>query len=132
MEIRPFFLVCALLLGACQSPLIPVAASPLPEPADTFAVLEVDRAPKPAARLQRPNYPLDMRRAGIRGEVIVRFVVTPEGKVINATAIKATSATFAVEAVKAVSRWSYEPALKDGLPVYCRMELPIMFKLNEL
>jgi TonB family protein len=71
-----------------------------------------------------------MRRAGISGEVTVRFVVTPEGKVINATAVKATAAAFVIEAVKAVSQWRYTPALKDGIPVYCHMEVPVNFHLN--
>jgi hypothetical protein len=46
---------------------------------------------KPRATGQgRPQFPVAMRRAGIGGQVVVEFVVGPNGEVVNPRAIKTT------------------------------------------
>ena len=55
-----------------------------------FAVYDpskLDRQPQPKMQA-RPEYPFDLRRAGIRGEAVVDFVVDPNGNVLNAHAVK--------------------------------------------
>jgi TonB family protein len=121
-------LVSALLAGACQS--TPAQVTIPPDPAGTIAASAADQPPAPAGRQKRPDYPFEMRRADISGMAMVRIVVTTEGKVINAVAVKATHPSFAVAAVAAVSQWRYQPALKNGQPVNAHLEVPVHFNLN--
>lgn len=57
--------------------------------AQAYDVSKLDQTPQP--RLQpRPQYPLELRTAGVQGEVVVDFVIDPNGEVRNAYA-KASS-----------------------------------------
>jgi len=47
----------------------------------------LDQQPVPQFQA-RPQYPFEMRRAGIAGEVTVDFIVDPDGNVQNAYALK--------------------------------------------
>lgn len=86
----------------------------------------------PVAKLQvRPQYPFEMRRAGIAGEVVVDFIVDPAGNVQNAYALKSSQHEFEAEAVKAVSKWKFKPGRKAGRDVPTHMQVPIVFTLNE-
>jgi RNA polymerase sigma factor (sigma-70 family) len=57
--------------------------------AAAFDVSKLDRAPQPRFRA-RPNYPAELREAGVAGEVVVDFVVDAKGDVRNAIATKST------------------------------------------
>jgi len=87
---------------------------------------------QPVPKLQaRPQYPFEMRRAGIAGEVTVDFIVDPTGNVQNAYALKSSQHEFEAEAVKAVSKWKFKPGRKAGRDVPVHMQVPIVFTLNE-
>ncbi|MBL9199098.1 MAG: sigma-70 family RNA polymerase sigma factor, partial [Opitutaceae bacterium] len=56
---------------------------------ETFDLSRLDRTPSP--RLQsRPQYPAELRNAGIEGEVVVEFVVDANGDVRNARSVRST------------------------------------------
>ncbi len=95
-----------------------------------FDLAEVDQAPV-ASYKQRPRYPTDMRRAGIQGKAVIRFVVDSEGKVHDARVVEATHPDFGKAAATAVSGWKFKPGIKDGRPVNTRMQTPIMFTIKE-
>lgn len=87
---------------------------------------------QPVPRLQgRPNYPFEMRRAGIAGEVVVDFIVDVNGDVQNAFAVKMSQREFESAAVQAVSKWKFKPGKKGGRNVNTHMQVPIVFTLNE-
>src|ERR1043165_6774453 len=86
----------------------------------------------PVPRFQaKPQYPFEMRRAGIAGEVVVDFIVDTAGDVQNAYAIRSSQREFESAAVQAVSKWKFKPGRKGGRDVPTHMQVPIVFTLNE-
>ncbi len=87
---------------------------------------------QPAARFQaKPQYPFEMRRAGIAGEVVVDFIVDTNGDVQNAFALRSSQREFEAAAVQAVSKWKFKAGRKSGREVPTHMQVPIVFTLNE-
>ena len=122
--------VSALLLGACQSK-PPRPAFVPPPPTGILNASEVDQAPRLINPAPRPQYPIELRRAGTSGQATVRFIVTREGKPIDITVTHATHPAFGYAASEAVAKWRYEPAIKDGQPIACLLSAPVVFSLNE-
>jgi periplasmic protein TonB len=97
---------------------------------EVFDISKLDQIPQP--RLQvRPQYPFEMRRAGIAGEVVVDFIVDTNGDVQNAYAVRSSQREFEAAAVQAVSKWKFRPGRKGGRNVNTHMQVPIVFTLNE-
>jgi protein TonB len=95
-----------------------------------FDPRSLDRAP--VARFQaRPEYPFEMKRTGSAGEVLVEFVVAADGSVRDARAVRSSQREFEDAAVRAVSKWTFRPGQKDGRNVPTRMQVPIVFSLND-
>ena len=90
----------------------------------------LDQQPVPQFQA-RPQYPFEMRRAGIAGEVTVDFIVDPDGNVQNAYALKSSQHEFEASAVQAVSKWKFKAGRKAGKNVPTHMQVPIVFTLNE-
>jgi protein TonB len=97
---------------------------------EVFDISKLDQAPQ--AKFQaRPQFPFEMRRAGISGEVVVDFIVDTNGEVRNATAAHSSQREFEAAAVQAVSKWKFRPGRKNGHAVFTHMQVPIVFTLNE-
>jgi protein TonB len=97
---------------------------------EIFDISKLDQIP--IARVQvQPQYPFEMRRAGITGEVLVEFIVDANGDVRNAFAVRSTQREFETAAVQAVSKWKFKPGRKGGRAVNTRMQQPISFSLAE-
>jgi len=97
---------------------------------EVFDISKLDQIPQPRFQ-QRPQYPFEMRRAGIAGEVVVDFIVDSEGVVQNAFAYKSSQREFESAAVQAVSKWTFKPGRKNGKNVNTHMQVPIVFTLND-
>ena len=95
-----------------------------------FDISQLDKIPTPTVQ-GRPIYPFEMRRAGITGTVTVQFIVQKNGTVRDAYALKSTQREFEAEAVKAVSKWKFKPGQRGGAPVDTRMNVDIVFSLND-
>jgi protein TonB len=95
-----------------------------------FDISMLDTIPDPKFRM-KPQYPFEMRRAGIAGEVTVDFIVDTNGDVQNAYAIRSSQREFESAAVAAVSKWKFKPGRKAGKDVPTHMQVPIVFTLNE-
>jgi protein TonB len=94
-----------------------------------FVPTDLDRAP--VARFQaRPQYPFEMRRGGISGEVLVEFIVEADGAVRDVRAVRSSQREFEDAAVQAVGKWKFRPGQKGGRDVATRMQVPIVFSLN--
>jgi RNA polymerase sigma factor (sigma-70 family) len=97
---------------------------------ETYDVAKLDRIPTAKART-RPQYPAEMRKAGIGGEVTVEFIVDKEGNVVNAVAVKSSRREFEAAAVEAVSQWEFSPGQKGGRVVNTRMQVPLVFSMDK-
>ena len=94
-----------------------------------FDISKLDKVPVPTVQVH-PQYPFDMRRAGISGQVLVEFIVDVSGNVQNAFAASSTQREFESAAVQAVSKWKFRPGQRGGRAVNTRMQVPIVFSLN--
>jgi protein TonB len=90
----------------------------------------VDQPPLPLAQL-RPIYPVRARMARVTGAVEVEFTVNPDGSTVNPRVLSAAPAgIFDAAALRAVERWRFKPARKDGKPVAVRVRQNIRFELE--
>jgi protein TonB len=95
-----------------------------------FDISQLDQIPVPTAQIQ-PQYPYEMRRAGITGEVNVGFIVNVRGEVQDAYVMNSTHREFEVPAVQAVSKWKFRPGRRGGKVVNTKMSVPIVFSFND-
>lgn len=80
----------------------------------------------------RPQYPFDLRRAGISGEALIEFTVNVTGRVENAFVVRATDIRLAEAALAAVNQWTFRAGTLNGEPIPFVMQIPIVFTLNEV
>ncbi|HEX3730259.1 MAG TPA: TonB family protein [Opitutaceae bacterium] len=86
---------------------------------------------QPVATYQpQPNYPYEMKKQGISGQVVVEFLLYPDGTVHNAFAVSSTQHEFEANAIQAVTRWRFKPGRRGGRAVITRMQVPIVFTLS--
>ena len=105
------------------------AAAAVASSETVFALSQLDRTPTPRFQA-RPQYPAEMRAAGVSGEVVVDFVVDANGDVQKAFALRSSQREFEEAAVMAVSKWKFKAGQKAGRDVAARMQVPIVFTLN--
>jgi periplasmic protein TonB len=84
-----------------------------------------------AVRKVAPQYPFQMRAAGITAVVDVNCLIDEDGKVLDAIAAKSSDSRFTDAAVDALKKWTFQPALRDGIPVPARVNVPVKFTLSE-
>ena len=60
--------------------------------------------------------------------VTVEFVINPRGAVSEVKTTDTTNMFFSTLAERAVSHWTFIPAKKDGVPVYCYAKQLIEFQ----
>ncbi len=91
-----------------------------------------DSIKKPGIKnYQKPNYPSNLRKRNIEGQVIVTLRIDREGK-IHDLRINESSGyeSFDQAALNAVSNWEFKAAEKDNKKVEVIVNLPIKFKLD--
>lgn len=77
-------------------------------------------------------YPSSAKEKGIQGRVLIRFVVTPDGKVANTEIIKSVDPALDAEAVRVVSLLKgFTPGIYKGKKVNVWYTLPVSFKLQD-
>ena len=91
-----------------------------------FTLAEIDQSPRATYQAQ-PDYPKELRGRKLEGVVSVIFVVDASGRVQDPRAEKSSHAAFEKPAVEAVKRWKFEPAIKSGKRVACKMRCPVRF-----
>ena len=87
-------------------------------------------APIPVKQMP-PKFPIEMRRAGIAGDVVVAFRIKEDGTVTEVKAVRSSQREFEAAAIAWVTGWRYKPAALAGKPIAVEMSLPIVFTLNE-
>ncbi|MAK64778.1 MAG: hypothetical protein CMF75_08610 [Maricaulis sp.] len=82
-------------------------------------LVNIDRQPAPRVRID-PVYPASEASRGRAGECTVVFDITPEGRTANIRPGDCTSRAFEQATMNAVSRWRYDPQVRDGEPILYR------------
>ena len=73
-----------------------------------------------------PHLTGEAKKSKVSGMVVVRCVITKEGKTSNASVVESEPAGFYDESVlEAVKAYKFSPALRDGEPIDVCIELPI-------
>ena len=93
-----------------------------------FNPSELDRVPEPIVQTQ-PDYPFELKRAGIDGRVRVGFIVDSQGNVILPYIVSSTNRGFERAAIEALQKWKFRPGMKSGRKVNTRVEQPITFNV---
>jgi TonB family protein len=77
-----------------------------------------------------PDYPQDLRRAGVTGTVRTKFTIEQNGRVSNPTVVGSPNATLAAVSLHAVMRWKFEPPMISGKPARITASHQFVFKLE--
>ncbi len=95
-----------------------------------FKLTEVDQPPRPI-RTFPPQYPYIARRDNIEGRVVLKFVVDMDGTAKEVqVVVSEPEGVFEDAALKALNRYRFRPAIKNGKEVLCIARLPINFRLD--
>jgi protein TonB len=97
---------------------------------NAFSLAEIDQKPRPVFQ-SAPVFPAEMRGKKLEGVVSILFVVDPSGKVVSPRVEKSTHPAFEKPALDAIKQWKFEPAIKAGQRVSCKMRVPIRFQPRE-
>ncbi len=124
-------LLAAMAIAGCetQTTAVPVENRE-PYVGSAYDLANVDVPPRVVSQA-RPKYPIAFRKTGMRGLAVVEFIVDENGHTRNLVARKATDVAFAEAAKIALSQWVFLPAKKGGVPVACRMQVPMVFSITE-
>jgi protein TonB len=98
-----------------------------------FNMSEVDQPPR-TLRAFPPQYPYLAKRDNIEGKIVLKFVVDVDGTAKEPEVVRAEPPEvmdiFKEAALKAVERYKFKPAVKNGKDVLCIVNLPISFTLE--
>jgi periplasmic protein TonB len=93
---------------------------------NVFDLASLDQ--KPVATIQpRPNFPFEMKRARISGQVTLGFIVDSNGEVRDPYVINSSHREFEAEALKAILKSKFRPGKKAGAAVNTRMQQTMAF-----
>jgi protein TonB len=76
------------------------------------------------------QYPDFEKRAGLEGTVVVRFVVTPDGRAEDIAVARGVSPGLDAAAIAGVRRQRFTPGRQNGQPVRVRLAVPVRFVLR--
>ena len=76
-----------------------------------------------------PPYTKEARAAKLQGTVVLWIIVGVNGAVTDAKVIKPFDKGLDGNAVQTVKTWKFEPAVKAGKPVPCRLMVEVSFRL---
>jgi len=97
-----------------------------------FSFSDVDR-PLRIIKKVFPEYPIEARRKGQEGKVIIQMIITKEGKVLSPMVISSIpEGVFDESALKAIKGWLFEPEMKSGKPIATRAIMPMAFNIDDL
>jgi TonB family protein len=116
-----------------QPPLAPAKPKPTVVPAGaTYFEFQVEQPVTAAVGSITPRYPDLLREAGIEGEVLVQFVVRPDGRADVATlkVLKQSHDLFAAAVKNALPTARFKPALVGGRAVSQLVQMPYTFSLS--
>ena len=115
------------------TPAEPVGRAAAPSITNNIAVSE-DRQPTIDASFrgnQPPVYPVIARRRGEQGTVILRVLITPDGRASDVELVRGSgSAYLDRSAIETIRQWRFVPAIKGGRPAAAWYEWRWEFRLE--
>ena len=77
------------------------------------------------------TYPFLARRRGLKGEVILKVLVSKTGKALRVTLEKSSSFSILDKAaLRAVREWIFNPGKVNGTPVDMWVRVPVVYRLK--
>lgn len=122
-----------LLLAVCGCTQVPLSQSSR-ELSTTPVLARSSRenvVPPSPAHTVRPQYPFDMRRAGVTGTVRLNVLVDANGAVQSVSVLDSDGVSFTQPAIEAVRQWTFTPGRRNGVAVPMRVSLPIAFRFDD-
>lgn len=116
--------------GTGGGPLVPfpvVTWKPEDIPTEFVDYALLDRVPN-AIYTVAPEVPRGVRQGD---NVVLEFIVTPEGAVTGIRVLSSTNPLCERPAMAAIATWRFEPGIKDNKPVSTRIRLPIRFNIGQ-
>lgn len=105
----------------------PVVPPPPAAPAEPVAAARPDASAKPV-RSPPPEYPASAAQRGEAGTVLLQVQVDAQGRPAEVDVVQSSrSRALDREAVRAVRRWEFSPAVRNGQPVPAKVLIPIEF-----
>jgi protein TonB len=86
--------------------------------------------PPVPVRMVAPVPPEGFSHNGSAGLVTVHFLVDDKGNVQEPTILKSSHPDLEEPAIKAIKKWRFKPARRDGLPVAVQVSIPIKFQVE--
>jgi TonB family protein len=126
---------CALAatIVACQ---VDAGSSPAEKPIvqsaeQPYFEFQVEQPVVPTKASASPRYPEALRQAKIEGEVLVQFIVNPDGKadMESFKVLKTTHDLFTKSVRNALPQMTFKPALVGGQPVRQLVQEPFTFSM---
>jgi len=78
-----------------------------------------------------PRYPFEAAQQGIKGKVLVQFIVTKEGIAKEPVVVESSpEGVFDEAALEAVKQYKFNPGTIGGEVVNCIVKMPIIFELG--
>lgn len=74
-----------------------------------------------------PRFPQALELQDYSGQVLLECMVGADGSVTQIRAVNEDHPALVQNAIAAVERWKFEPALRDGKPVPTRVRVPVQF-----
>jgi len=133
------FSVVALLggfSGACagahsvERPAVPATQLALHGECEAFQI-EADPDVTAGKRLSAPQ-PSAPRSGAAEGVACAHVTINTEGKVVEAEVVYSTSQEFGRNFKRALARWRYEPATRDGAPVEVRAMMSATYSVRQV
>lgn len=124
----------AAIVTTSEPPPAPVKAEPAPPPAPAPAPppakAEVRAATQLSASCDKPEYPPASQRMQEEGRVVLRLVISAEGRVFESKVDKSSGYTRLDEAARqALALCRFKPATSDGQPIQSSLLIPYRFEL---
>lgn len=108
------------------APVTPVVTNPAPA---TFSPPRFEAA---YLHNPRPNYPAVSRRLGEEGKVLLRVLVSPDGRATAVDLEKSSNFERLDEAARqAVAQWRFVPAKRGDETVEATIIIPLVFRLED-
>lgn len=104
---------------------------PRSAPAPVAAPTGPTRKARAASKLTRPSYPTVARRRGWEGTVLLAIELDESGEILDVRILESSGRNALDRAARTCARrWSFEPALEDGVAVASTLEIPVVFELR--
>jgi len=78
-----------------------------------------------------PKYTEAARKGKVEGKVVLMIEVGADGRAHQVRVSKTLGSGLDEQAVNAVRRWRFRPAMKDGMPVTVPATIEIPFRLGD-